>query len=69
MDDCDGLGCLATLAGTIFACAAAETGVTIGACVAGAVGAGNTCFPCICWALDSLLGPADWIDEFCAELH
>ena len=57
--------CLASLTATILSCAASEDGAAIGACVAAAVGVGNSCYPCICWALYEVLGQEDWIDEFC----
>merc|ERR1719411_2191953 len=62
-NDC--VGCLATLTGTILACAASETGVAIAACIAGVVGAGNACYPCICWAIEQVLGRQDWFCDWC----
>ena len=61
----DCVGCLATLTGTILACAASETGVAIAACIAGVVGAGNACYPCICWAIEQVLGRQDWFCDWC----
>ena len=61
----DCIGCLAELTATILACAASETGVAIAACVAGIVGTGNTCYPCICWAIEQVLGRQDWFCDWC----
>ena len=61
----DCVGCLASLTSTILACAASETGVAIAACVAGIVGTGNTCYPCICWAIEQVLGRQDWFCDWC----
>ena len=47
----DCVGCLASLTQTILGCASSETGIGIAICVAGIVGVGNTCYPCICWAI------------------
>ena len=51
----DCVGCLASLTQTILGCASSETGIGIAICVAGIVGVGNTCYPCICWAIGKIL--------------
>ena len=61
----DCVGCLASLTQTILGCATTETGIGIAICVAGIVGVGNTCYPCICWAIEQVLGREDWYCDWC----
>merc|ERR1712113_972140 len=51
-------GCAATLATTIAACLAdlIEWPLVV-ACVAGVIGTGDACYPCICWAINEIYGP------------
>ena len=56
---------MASLTGTILGCALVATGVGIAICVAGIVGAGNTCYGCICFAIDAVLGQEDWFCDWC----
>ena len=41
------------------------TGCTIADCVAEVVGTGNPCYPCICYAIELLLGRQSWFCDCC----
>ena len=50
-NDC--VGCIVTLAGTIAACVADLVDwALVVACVAGVIGTGDACYPCICEAVE-----------------
>ena len=53
----EGLGCTAGLSAAILACVPtvlATGGVALPVCVAGAVGAGSSCMPCVCWVANKV---------------
>merc|ERR1711892_195144 len=48
--------CAGTLAATVAACvlAGADWGLTLAGCIGAAIGAGDTCYPCICDVIEWL---------------
>ena len=54
------MACVTTLAATIAACVADFVAwPAVVACVAGVIGTGNACYPCICYAIEAIYGPVD----------
>ena len=54
-NDC--VACVATLTGTIAACIAdLAAWPAVIACVAGVIGTGDACYPCICYAIEAIYG-------------